>query len=117
MGRVGVFIDRDGTLNEEVGYLDDVDRLRRFPYGLDRGLAIQRGNHRIALVFQHANQDPEELGLIVRDEYAGRIGNHTRIIAAAEQLDHSKGIWCRSASIHLPKSERKTKLRHAPPAT
>lgn len=31
MGRVGVFIDRDGTVNEEVGYLDDVDRLRLIP--------------------------------------------------------------------------------------
>ena len=31
MGRAGVFIDRDGTVIEEVGYLDDADRLRLLP--------------------------------------------------------------------------------------
>ncbi len=31
MGRVGVFVDRDGTLNEEVGYLNHVDRLVLLP--------------------------------------------------------------------------------------
>jgi D-glycero-D-manno-heptose 1,7-bisphosphate phosphatase len=31
MGRVGVFIDRDGTLNEEVGYVNHLDRLRLLP--------------------------------------------------------------------------------------
>ncbi|OGP86962.1 MAG: D,D-heptose 1,7-bisphosphate phosphatase [Deltaproteobacteria bacterium RBG_13_65_10] len=30
-GRVGVFIDRDGTLNEEVGYVNHPDRLRLLP--------------------------------------------------------------------------------------
>jgi D-glycero-D-manno-heptose 1,7-bisphosphate phosphatase len=29
--RWGVFFDRDGTINEEVGYLDDPDRLRLIP--------------------------------------------------------------------------------------
>ncbi len=31
MGRVGVFIDRDGTLNEEVGYVNHLDRLCLLP--------------------------------------------------------------------------------------
>jgi len=31
MGRVGVFIDRDGTLNEEVGYLNHLERLVLLP--------------------------------------------------------------------------------------
>ena len=31
MGRAGVFLDRDGTIIEEVGYLDAVDRLRLLP--------------------------------------------------------------------------------------
>src|SRR5215217_7692188 len=29
--RRAVFLDRDGTINEEVGYLDDPDRLRLIP--------------------------------------------------------------------------------------
>lgn len=31
MGRVAVFLDRDGTLNEEVGYIRDVERLELIP--------------------------------------------------------------------------------------
>jgi len=30
-----VFLDRDGTLNEEVGYLNHIDRLRLFPWTAD----------------------------------------------------------------------------------
>jgi D-glycero-D-manno-heptose 1,7-bisphosphate phosphatase len=30
--RPAVFLDRDGTLNEEVGYLNHIDRLRVFPW-------------------------------------------------------------------------------------
>src|SRR5262245_47706397 len=30
--RRAVFLDRDGTVNEEVGYLDSVERLRVFPF-------------------------------------------------------------------------------------
>ncbi len=31
MGRVGVFLDRDGTVSEEVGYVNHVDRCRMLP--------------------------------------------------------------------------------------
>ncbi|MFQ5458351.1 MAG: D-glycero-alpha-D-manno-heptose-1,7-bisphosphate 7-phosphatase [Myxococcota bacterium] len=31
MGRAGVFLDRDGTIIEDVGYLDTADRLRLLP--------------------------------------------------------------------------------------
>jgi D-glycero-D-manno-heptose 1,7-bisphosphate phosphatase len=35
MGRAGVFVDRDGTLNEEVGYLDHPDRCVLLPRSAD----------------------------------------------------------------------------------
>jgi D-glycero-D-manno-heptose 1,7-bisphosphate phosphatase len=39
----GVFLDRDGTLIEEVGYLDRIDRVRFFPYSVDAVRLLNRG--------------------------------------------------------------------------
>lgn len=38
----GVFLDRDGTLIEEVGYLDRIDRVRLFPYSVDAVRLLNR---------------------------------------------------------------------------
>src|SRR5262249_38736902 len=35
-----VFFDRDGTLNEEVGYVDDLERFRLYPFAVDSVRAI-----------------------------------------------------------------------------
>ncbi len=40
--RRGVFLDRDGTLIEEVGYLDRIDRVRFFPYSVDAVRLLNR---------------------------------------------------------------------------
>ena len=37
-----VFLDRDGTLIEEVGYLDRIDRVRFFPYSIDAVRLLNR---------------------------------------------------------------------------
>jgi D-glycero-D-manno-heptose 1,7-bisphosphate phosphatase len=37
-----VFLDRDGTLIEEVGYLDRLDRIRVFPYSVDAVRLLNR---------------------------------------------------------------------------
>jgi D-glycero-D-manno-heptose 1,7-bisphosphate phosphatase len=37
-----VFLDRDGTLIEEVGYLDRLDRVRFFPYSVDAVRLLNR---------------------------------------------------------------------------
>ncbi len=38
-----VFLDRDGTLIEEVGYLDRIDRVSVFPYSIDAVRLLNRG--------------------------------------------------------------------------
>jgi D-glycero-D-manno-heptose 1,7-bisphosphate phosphatase len=52
-GRPAVFLDRDGTMNEEAGYLNRLDRLVLFPYAAE---AIRLLNARGYLVVVITNQ-------------------------------------------------------------
>jgi D-glycero-D-manno-heptose 1,7-bisphosphate phosphatase len=45
-----VFLDRDGTLIEEVGYLDRVDRVSLYPWSIDAVRALNRAGLRIVLI-------------------------------------------------------------------
>jgi histidinol-phosphate phosphatase family protein len=45
-----VFLDRDGTLIEEVGYLDRVERVALYPWSIDAVRALNRAGVRIVLV-------------------------------------------------------------------
>lgn len=45
-----VFLDRDGTLIEEVGYLDRPERVELYPYSADAIRALNRAGVRIVLV-------------------------------------------------------------------
>ena len=45
-----VFLDRDGTLIEEVGYLDRPDRIALYPYAADAIRALNRAGIRIVMV-------------------------------------------------------------------
>jgi len=46
----GVFLDRDGTLIEEVGYLDRMERVELYPWTIDAIRALNRANFRTVLV-------------------------------------------------------------------
>lgn len=45
-----VFMDRDGTLIEEVGYLDRVDRIALYPFATDAIRALNRAGIRVVMV-------------------------------------------------------------------
>ena len=45
-----VFLDRDGTLIEEVGYLDRLERVALFPWSIDAVRALNRAGLRVAMV-------------------------------------------------------------------
>lgn len=45
-----VFVDRDGTLIEDVGYLDRLERLKLFPYTLDAIRLLNRGGYKVVVV-------------------------------------------------------------------
>ncbi|MEP7307264.1 MAG: HAD family hydrolase [Acidobacteriota bacterium] len=45
-----VFLDRDGTVIEEIGYLDRVDRLSLYPWSIDAIRVLNRAGFRVVLV-------------------------------------------------------------------
>ena len=72
-----VFLDRDGTLIEEAGYLDSLDRLHLFPWTVDALRLLERAGYRRVVV---TNQSGIALGLFdetfveqTHDALAGRL--------------------------------------------
>jgi D-glycero-D-manno-heptose 1,7-bisphosphate phosphatase len=56
-----VFLDRDGTLIEEAGYLDTLDRLTFFPFSVDAVRLLNRSGRRVVVI---SNQSGIGRGLI-----------------------------------------------------
>ena len=56
-----VFLDRDGTINEDVGYLNALDRLVFIPGALDAIRLLTRANYQIVVI---TNQAGVALGMI-----------------------------------------------------
>ncbi|MDT5294991.1 MAG: D-glycero-D-manno-heptose 1,7-bisphosphate phosphatase [Acidobacteriota bacterium] len=53
-GRSAVFIDRDGTISEEVGYVNHVSRYRVFPFAAEAVRALNSAGRRAVLVTYQA---------------------------------------------------------------
>jgi D-glycero-D-manno-heptose 1,7-bisphosphate phosphatase len=49
-GRPAVFLDRDGTINEDVGYLTDLAELHIYPYAPDAIRLLRRAGYAIVVV-------------------------------------------------------------------
>jgi D-glycero-D-manno-heptose 1,7-bisphosphate phosphatase len=54
MGRPAIFLDRDGTLSHEVGYVNHLSRFRLLPYAVDAVRAINRSGRLAVLVTNQA---------------------------------------------------------------
>lgn len=48
--RPAVFLDRDGTLLEEAGYLDRLERLAFFPYAIDAVRLLNRAGYAVVII-------------------------------------------------------------------
>ena len=48
--RPAVFVDRDGTMLEEAGYLDRLERLAFFPYAIDAIRLLNRGGFAVVVI-------------------------------------------------------------------
>lgn len=61
--RPAVFLDRDGTINEDVGYLTDVAALRIYPFAIDAIRLLRRAGFAVVVV---TNQGGIARGLMTR---------------------------------------------------
>jgi D-glycero-D-manno-heptose 1,7-bisphosphate phosphatase len=83
--RPAVFFDRDGTLNEDVGYLDRLDRLRFYPYATDALRVLARAGYALVVV---TNQAGIALGIIDEPIVEGIHAHITgRLAQAGVRLD------------------------------
>jgi D,D-heptose 1,7-bisphosphate phosphatase len=85
MSRRAVFLDRDGTLVEEAGYLNRLDRLAFFPYSVD---AVRVLNHAGFAVVVVTNQAGIARG-IVPESFVAEAHRHisARMQAGAAHID------------------------------
>ena len=84
-GRATVFLDRDGTINEDVGYMNALERLVFIPGALDAIRLLSRAGFQIVIV---TNQAGVALGMIeeqVLETLHAHIGE--RIVAAGGRVD------------------------------
>jgi len=72
--RRAVFLDRDGTLNEDVGYLDNLERLRILPGAVE---AVRAFNERGLLVIVVTNQSGVARGFF-DEAFVTQVHEHMR---------------------------------------
>ena len=65
MSRIGIFLDRDGTINEEVDFLSDPKELRLIPHAAE---AIRQANELGAVVCVVTNQSGIARGLVSEEQ-------------------------------------------------
>jgi D-glycero-D-manno-heptose 1,7-bisphosphate phosphatase len=80
-----VFLDRDGTMIEDVGYLDRMERLKLFPYTVDAIRLLNRAGFKIVVVTSQAgiaNGVITEAFVVEAHQEIGR-----RVAAAGGRID------------------------------
>lgn len=95
--RPAIFLDRDGTLNEDVGYLDRLERLTLFPWSLDAVRLLRRAGFAVVVV---TNQGGVARGFLSESfvEEVRRVIDR-RLAAIGERLD---GHYCCPHEPHAP---------------
>ena len=74
-GRPAVFLDRDGTMNEDVGYLSELSHLTLYPWAIDVVRLFNRAGYAVVVI---TNQGGIGRGMI-RPEFVGEL--HAAIAA------------------------------------
>ncbi len=87
-GRAAVFLDRDGTINEDVGYLTDVAALRIYPFAADAIRLLRRAGFAIIVV---TNQGGVARGLMTA---AFVEETHRRMAARLDRAGAHVDDWC-----------------------
>jgi len=83
--RPAVFLDRDGTLNVDAGYLDRKERLMLFPWSLDSVRLLRRAGYAVVVV---TNQSGVGRGMI-EESFVEEVHQiiQSRLVDIGEKLD------------------------------
>ncbi len=87
----GVFLDRDGTLNEDPGYLGDPDSLKLFP-GTGEALSILKNKLNFKLIVI-SNQSGIARGILT-DEMVRAVNNKVNELLAVDKVSIDAFYYC-----------------------
>lgn len=88
--RIAVFLDRDGTLNEEVGYINHIERLRLYPWAAE---AIRKLNRAGLPVIVTTNQSGVGRGYF-SEELVHRVHQKIALELAASEARLDAFYYC-----------------------
>ena len=80
MSQRAVFLDRDGTMIEDVGYLDRLERLKLFPYTIDAVRLLNRAGFKVVVV---TSQNGVAQGVLTEEFLADAHAHISRVCEAA----------------------------------
>ena len=83
--KAAIFLDRDGTLNEDVGYLDRIGRFRLFPWSLESIRLFRQAGYAVVVTTNQAGIARGMIGEAIVDEIADVL--RRRLSAIGETLD------------------------------
>ncbi len=75
-----VFLDRDGTMIEDVGYLDRLERLSLFPYTIDAVRLLNASGYKVVVV---TSQNGVANGILTEEFLAETHAHMSKLFAAA----------------------------------
>lgn len=75
-----VFVDRDGTMIEDVGYLDRLERLKLFPYTVDALRLLSRAGFKIVVA---TSQNGVAMGMLTEEFLAETHAHLSRVLETA----------------------------------
>jgi D-glycero-D-manno-heptose 1,7-bisphosphate phosphatase len=98
-----VFLDRDGTMIEDVGYLDRIDRLNLFPYTVDAVRLLNRAGFKVVVV---TSQNGIAKGVLT-EEFLGQAHAHLSTLLEAGGAKVEGYYYC-PHSPHAPVERYRT---------
>jgi D-glycero-D-manno-heptose 1,7-bisphosphate phosphatase len=85
-----VFLDRDGTINEEVGYLDSLDKLKIIPCAYEAIRLINESGMKAVVI---SNQAGVARGLLT-EEFVKKTNNHLQSILREQGVCINNFYYC-----------------------
>jgi D-glycero-D-manno-heptose 1,7-bisphosphate phosphatase len=85
-----VFLDRDGVINEEVGYLDSLDKLKVIPSAYEAIKLINESGMKAVVI---SNQSGVARGLIT-EEFVQKTNNHLQIMLREQGAFINNFYYC-----------------------